>query len=285
MGSEIEPFKFQDPNAPDEALGPVIEEFVPVPKALIRKVIGKGASTIKGIREKSGCIKLDARDQDDDPCLVKVVGTAEAVARAHALIVEVLDSTNIRRPGTSFIEIPRGQIGMVIGIKGKDVIAIQHKTGTRIDVDFNLDPCKVYIQGPSDAVAAATKILKTIAMQIEDDKSEYIDLPKAASGALIGRGGSHIREFQETSGARIDVDKTGEFCRVRLSGTPEQIEIAKAMILDNTPRVVPARFPGPVPTSSPESIAESIARARAAAEAVKEWKGHDTHNEVFDAWR
>merc|ERR1719171_2088825 len=105
------------------------------------------------------------------------------------------------------------------------------QTNTKIDVDFEADPCRCYIVGNQEDIQKAKQVLLTIAMQIEDDKSEYMDLPKTASGALIGAQGSRVREFQEQSGARIDVDKTGDRCRVRLSGTPDQVANAKALIL------------------------------------------------------
>ena len=96
----------------------------------------------------------------------------------------------------------------------------------------------------------------------EDEHSEYLDLPKTVSGALIGAQGavkvaasflfflasnpaatgSRIRQFQDTSGvrmpradetngrddvfrtlsaseARIDIDKSGARCKVRLTGS------------------------------------------------------------------
>merc|ERR1712129_695656 len=128
------------------------------------------------------------------------------------------------------------------------------------------------------------KTLLTIAMQIEDDNSEYVDLPKSISGALIGAQGSRVREFQEQSGARIDVDKTGARCRVRLTGSSEQVANAKQLIVaevenalpgisrppmlpaaDVQPRIIPA----PQPTSFPATLSESIARAKSAAEAVR----------------
>lgn len=268
-------------------LEPAVEEFVPVPKALLGKVIGKQAQTIIEIREKSGAFKVDARDQTSDPCQVKVAGTAEAVKKARALIMEMVESTKNKHAGSDFVEIPRAKIGMVIGLKGSQVNEIQNQTGTKIDVDFDADPCKCYIKGPQDCVSKAKKVLLTIAMQIEDDNSEYVDLPKATSGALIGAQGSRVREFQEQSGARIDVDKTGPRCRVRLTGTLEQIANAKQLILAEVENALPSIvkppptpalmasaqqpmvIPAHQPTSFPATLSESIARAKAAAEAVK----------------
>merc|ERR1719171_2711559 len=165
------------------------------------------------------------------------------------------------------------------------------QTNTKIDVDFEADPCRCYIVGAPADTAKAKQVLLTIAMQIEDDRSEYLDLPKTTSGALIGAQGARVREFQEQSGARIDVDKTGNRCRVRLSGTPEQVANAKQLImaevegLNNAPKLQAPEFsrpallpPGPPPptagtsqqpASFPATLAESIARAKAAAQAVK----------------
>jgi len=270
-------------------LEPAIEELVPVPKALLGKVIGKQAQTIIEIRERSGAFKVDARDQSTDPCMVKVAGTAEAVQKAKEIIKELMESAKNKHVGSDFVEIPRAKIGMVIGLKGAQMNEIQLQTGTKIDVDFDVDPCKCYIKGPPENVDHAKKVLLTIAMQIEDGSSEYVDLPKSASGALIGVQGSRVREFQEQSGARIDVDKTGARCRVRISGTASQVAKAKQLILQEvehitqpppTPALPPAAaFPArkeavvPPPhqlTSFPTTLAESIARAKANAQAVKD---------------
>jgi polyribonucleotide nucleotidyltransferase len=140
--------------------------MVPVPKALLGKVIGKQAQTIIEIREKSGAFKVDARDQTSDPCQVKVAGTAEAVRKARPLIMELIDSTKTKHVSSHYVEIPRSKIGMVIGLKGAQVNEVQQQTNTKIDVDFESDPCKCYIKGEEDCVLSAKKLLLTIAMQM-----------------------------------------------------------------------------------------------------------------------
>jgi rRNA processing protein Krr1/Pno1 len=284
-------------GAPDENmpifLEPAIEDFVAVPKALIRKIIGKQAQTIIEIREKSGAFKVDARDQTSDPVLVKVCGTAEAVKKAREIIMELIESTKTIHNGLDYVEIPRAKIGMIIGLKGSQVNEIQMQTNTKIDVDFESDPCKCYIKGTDDCVNRAKQVLLTIAMQIEDEGSEYVEFPKSASGALLGPQGTRIRELQDQSGATINVDKTGNACRVRLTGSREQVADAKALIMieiEKNRNMVPAGRPpahadpalratGPPgamvvpphqPTSFPTTLAESIARAKAAAQAVKD---------------
>merc|ERR1719162_1829397 len=106
--------------------------------------------------------------------MVKVAGTAEAVRKARALILEILDSAKTKHTGSDFVEIPKSKIGMVIGLKGAQVNEVQNQTGTKIDIDFHADPCKCYLKGPPDCIQRAKKVLLTIAMQIEDDNSEYV---------------------------------------------------------------------------------------------------------------
>lgn len=267
-------------------LEPSVEEFIPVPKALLGKIIGKQASTIIEIREKSGCYRVDARDQTSDPCQVKVAGTAGAVRMAKALIGELLEQTKKVNDGATVIEIPRVQIGKVMGIKGGQIGQIQKDTGTKIDFNFDTDPCKCFIKGDTEGIEKAKKTIQTITMQIMDEASEYLDFPKSVSGILIGTKGSRIRYLQEQSGARIDLDKNGPTCKVRIAGTREQVDMAKYLIESELEKnMTPTRTPGhpqfgltnngPMqvpahqPTSFPATIDESIARARAAAEAVK----------------
>jgi rRNA processing protein Krr1/Pno1 len=266
-----------------------IEDYVPVPKSLIRKIIGKQAQTIREIREKSGCYKCDARDQTSDPVQVKVEGTEEACARARQMINDLIESASAKfvHADSEYVLVPKAKVGMVVGLKGAEIARIQSSTDTKIDIDFEPDPCKVYIKGQPDCVEKAKVMVLQIAMQIDDQNSEYLELPRDAAGVLIGVQGSRVRDLSDQTGCRIDVDKTGHSVRVRLCGTPEQVANAKQLIMfeleksrqehrnsmvKNTgpsfpiePMVVPAHQP----QDFPATLSESIARARAAANAVK----------------
>lgn len=286
---EVAATEGDEPEAVDVPifLEKAVEENIPVPKALIRKVIGKQAQTIIEIRQKSGVFKLDARDQTEDPVQVKVAGTQEAVDKAKQLIHELLESTKRVNDDAEYVEIPKAKIGMVIGLKGAQINEIQQQTGTKIDIDFENDPCKAFIKGPSEAVQQAKQVLLTITMQVEDETSEYLDLPKAVSGVLLGGQGQKVRDLQEATGARIDVDKTGLNCRIRLSGPAEAIAKAKRTIYVETEGMMQpqqmqwqsamSQNPNAPPMNAlpevkamdfPMSIEESIARAKAAAAAV-----------------
>jgi len=58
-----------------------------------------------------------------------------------------------------------------------------------------------------------------------------MDIPVAKIGLVIGRSGSTIREIQDTSGARLQLDSAGEPTRIlRISGSAQGVEIAKAKV-------------------------------------------------------
>lgn len=144
-------------------IDPGVEEIVAVPRAVLGKVVGKRGATIAEIRERSGAWKVDARDQSSDPCQVKLGGTPDAVRRAREIIVELVGSQNVKHAGAEYIEISQGRIGRVIGPKGAQVNEIEAQTNTKIDIDYEREPCRVYILGHENAVNLAKRVLLEVA--------------------------------------------------------------------------------------------------------------------------
>jgi len=222
------------------------EITVDVPKIYIAKVIGKQGAQVRTIRQASGA-QIDARNQDSDPCQVKIVGTLEAIEKARDMIWDLVELANLR--SGVVLEIARAKIGKVIGIRGAQINEIQVKSGAKIDVDRDSDPCKVVIGGDDEAVEHARKIIMTLTMeeQAVDDGSEYMDLPKWAAGAILGIGGSRLREIQSLSNAKVDVDKTlPNVTRVRITGDTADIiahakQLVEAASLLQKPGVTPAQ--------------------------------------------
>lgn len=224
---------FQDePEEAQEPIDPMLEmqmEIIEVPKKYIAKIIGKKGAQIRQIRDETGA-HVDARDQTADPCQVKVLGTTDSIEAARKKIAEIIEAS-AHKPGI-VLEIPRAKIGKVIGIRGAQIHEIQTITGAKVDVDKDVDPCKVTIGGDELQIAHAERVILTLAMEAADQESEYLDLPAAVSGAVLGVKGARLMELQAASGARIDVDKTRPaMCRVRIAGSPDQIEVAKQLVL------------------------------------------------------
>jgi len=69
-----------------------------------------------------------------------------------------------------------------------------------------------------------------------DDRDKSIDflrLPRNLMGRVIGKQGATINDIRERSGARIDAeDVNDDQCEFKLSGRPDAVARAKAMIMD-----------------------------------------------------
>jgi len=64
-------------------------------------------------------------------------------------------------------------------------------------------------------------------------QTQQFSVPKAAAGAIIGKGGSRIRKVRGDSGAQINIDDTkdGQVERiVTISGTAEQVQMAHFLL-------------------------------------------------------
>lgn len=65
-----------------------------------------------------------------------------------------------------------------------------------------------------------------------NDEDMIMQVESSKVGKIIGRGGSKIRELQDSSGARINIDKNsgGSTAEVTLVGSNEAQNCAKTMI-------------------------------------------------------
>lgn len=218
------------PEEQGQAEGEMV--VIEVPKKYIAKIIGVGGTRIARIAKETGAV-LNARDQSTDPCRLRITGRTMAIEAARQEVVALITEANSRFAGGTLLEIPMANIGKVIGIRGAQINQIQTTTGCKVDVDKSRDPCIVKIAGEADNIAKAEQMIRALTMESADEESEYFDLPRHVSGAILGVGGSRLRELQDKSGARIDLDKTQlSVCRMRVSGTPDQIEFAKNLVLE-----------------------------------------------------
>eukprot|EP00747_Dinoflagellata_sp_TGD_P021592 gnl/TRDRNA2_/TRDRNA2_128585_c0_seq1.p1 gnl/TRDRNA2_/TRDRNA2_128585_c0~~gnl/TRDRNA2_/TRDRNA2_128585_c0_seq1.p1 ORF type:complete len:304 (+),score=64.45 gnl/TRDRNA2_/TRDRNA2_128585_c0_seq1:309-1220(+) len=217
---------------------------------MIEHIVSKYDVPVKEIREKSGA-DIDVRHQSEDRVHVLISGTARAVATANLMLLDaardVLTDTDGREPmpaasasGVSSSgasgehgrqrgggdlmpdEVPEGAASTAETSMGSDSVkATVEKCGALVDVNKNATGCQVKIVGTTGQVASA----KTLA-------DETVELPRHAAGRVIGAGGSRIQELELRSGARIDVSQTDISCTCRITGMPEAVASAKAMVLD-----------------------------------------------------
>lgn len=235
-------------------------ECLRLPRAMMGRVIGKAGSIIKDIRERSGA-RIDIEDRDDEKCELRITGNPDSVNWAKAMILDIADKSAASGEGrksdsdgagqtTDSLEFPASAAGAIIGKAGMRVSEVRTRSGAKIAVEKmdNVDRCRVVISGLPDQVERARSMVLAMAEEDRGRKEERekaaeggndeadtvtdtLEFPAAATGAIIGKGGSKVLEVRQRSGAKVQVDKLDDRCKVVITGTQAQLDRARAMVL------------------------------------------------------
>jgi rRNA processing protein Krr1/Pno1 len=192
-------------------------------------VFGKDFKNIQELQSTTGS-KLD---MDKGTYTLKLSGKSEQVAAARTAVASLLT----RCKGT-YMDIKSADVGAVYGKGGTTIRNIQDKTGAFIEVQqlpssTTADgeaTVKCSIMGEPDACAQARElIVKALSREVELKPGEVADtlsLGGAATPAVIGRGGSKIKELESAHGVSLNVN--GDVCRI--VGKESNVKAAKAAI-------------------------------------------------------
>jgi len=147
-------------------------ESMDIPKQMVGRVIGRGGETVRGLQAQSGAnVSIDQNVPEGAPCKVTISGAPDQVARAKAMITELL-SDGGKGGGPQFgaggsgggaekvLPIQQQHVGKIIGKGGETIKGMQNQTGARIQIDQNAWTCT--ITGTPQAVEQAAQIIATI---------------------------------------------------------------------------------------------------------------------------
>lgn len=157
---------------------------VKLTKGNVAIVIGKGGSTIRDVRTRSGArldIVRDSRESDDVE--LHIVGSAKSVAEAKRLVEEILANPPKRgakalAPGEIEYETDLGNaVGSVIGRGGSTIRRIRDESGAKVDVESGSSTCR--ISGTPEAVKSAREEVETILRDVAEREASR---KKAAEG-------------------------------------------------------------------------------------------------------
>ena len=130
---------------------------------------------------------------------------------------------------------------------GEMIRDLQARSGARIDVDQNVPPGQprgISYRGTRKTVDFAKQLVAMLQQEnvnednlpLGDATRRYVIIPAQAVGKVIGRGGEMIRELQNKSQAKIQIDHTGasglspEQKQVSITGTEQAVTKAEEMI-------------------------------------------------------
>lgn len=138
-------------------------------------------------------------------------------------------------------------VGRVIGKGGEMIRDLQARSGCRIDVDQNVpqgQPRIITYRGTRRTVEDAKKMVTLLCQEdgnetllpIGEAKRKQMSVPSSSIGKIIGRGGEMIRELQNRSQAKIQVDHSGNSQQsnmrsMTITGTSQAVLKAEEMVL------------------------------------------------------
>ncbi|CVK93639.1 related to SCP160 protein [Fusarium mangiferae] len=130
---------------------------------------------------------------------------------------------------TATVAVQQKQVGSLIGQGGSALDELRQATGARIDVpqDRDTDIVEIQIKGTASQVAKAKKVLEEKRAVFDDTVVRTLDVDKKYHKALIGAGGSNLRDIVVKAGGsddRRELARTIQFPKQEADGNTIKIE-------------------------------------------------------------
>ncbi|KAI0630344.1 hypothetical protein C8Q77DRAFT_1200897 [Trametes polyzona] len=183
-----------------------------VPSRSVARILGKGGATINDIKDSTGAqIDVDKASDDSAVANITVRGTKKAIAEAKAQIIAISDQ--VQEETTATVEVPSKFHRTLIGAGGQGLKDLIARCGGPTDSKAQAGLIRFPRQGePSDEVRLRgepklvaklkAELEKTVAT-LKDRVVLGVEVPVAQHRALIGRGGQHLNDLQNRTGAQI----------------------------------------------------------------------------------
>lgn len=151
-------------------------------------------------------------------------GADEAREEIMSLLLYLRDTSN-----TATVTVPQKQVPSIIGQGGAALDDLRQATGAKIDVPGERDneTVDIVIKGTKEQVAAAKKALEAQRAVFADTVVKTLDVDKKHHRALIGSGGSALREIVLAAGGsddRRELARTIQFPKQDADGNTIKVE-------------------------------------------------------------
>ena len=201
---------------------------IPIEANLIPSFVGKGGVGIQAIETDSGTRITVSRDE----LLVHIVSkNQESKLKAEQLVTEKLEQ--IRNQYWEY-SVPDDVIGALLGKGGEVAKKMRSETSANIEIDTKTLMIKV--TGAEESVAAAKAcILNFLQDHQAENGTQRMSVFVDYIPIVIGKGGAVIRELQEKSGAKIEVQRDSKclLFRGREEKRTAAIDAVNALLAEN----------------------------------------------------
>ncbi|KAK7687010.1 hypothetical protein QCA50_009509 [Cerrena zonata] len=198
-----------------------------VPSRSVARILGKAGATINEIKDNTGAqIDVDKASDDSSVTNISVRGTKNAIAEAKAAIMVISDQ--VSEETTDSIEVESRFHRSIIGAGGQGLRDLIARCGGPTDAKVQAGLIRFPRQGePSDEVrlrgepklvAKLKAELEKVVAVLRDRVVLGVEVPASQHRLLIGRGGQHLTELQNKTGAQIQFPGSRSYQSV---GEPE----------------------------------------------------------------
>ncbi|XP_006911937.1 RNA-binding protein Nova-1 [Pteropus alecto] len=227
-----------------------------VPNSTAGLIIGKGGATVKAVMEQSGAwVQLSQKPEGINlqERVVTVSGEPEQVHKAVSAIVQKVQEDP---QSSSCLNISYANVAGPVANSNPtgspyaspaDVLPVLHQMAPSHMLTQTLGAVvlvshvTISTGGPLVAAAAAAGAaggFLTAEKLAAESAKELVEIavPENLVGAILGKGGKTLVEYQELTGARIQISKKGEFLpgtrnrRVTITGSPAATQAAQYLI-------------------------------------------------------
>jgi len=158
---------------------------------------------------------------------------------------DIYGSKRVTTARTSVIEVnvPQRAVGAVIGRQGSRIKEIQKLSGARVTFKDKGEEGSgdsknrvAIIHGSVDSAQQAELMIQQVIAEVPEPITEQIEVPGYSLGRIIGKGGGSIREINNISGARVNIERNTDcggpetLRTITLIGTQAQIQLAVELI-------------------------------------------------------
>ncbi|KAJ6499100.1 hypothetical protein C8R45DRAFT_981094 [Mycena sanguinolenta] len=195
-----------------------------VPNRAVARILGRGGASINEIKNDTGA-QIDVDKAADDASLTNISlrGTKKAIAEAKAAIMAIADQVTEETSATVAVESKFHRT--LIGAGGQGLKDLVQRCGGPSDSkaqaglirfprqgDAVMD--EVRLRGEPKLVAKLKAELEKTVATLRDRVVLAIEIPAGQHRALIGRGGQHLNELQDRTGAQVQFPGSRSYVQV-----------------------------------------------------------------------
>ncbi|KAJ7268787.1 hypothetical protein B0H12DRAFT_1200682 [Mycena haematopus] len=195
-----------------------------VPNRAVARILGRGGASINEIKNDTGA-QIDVDKAADDASLtnISVRGTKKAINEAKAAIMAIADQVTEETSATVVVESKFHRT--LIGAGGQGLKDLVQRCGGPADSkaqaglirfprqgDAVMD--EVRLRGEPKLVAKLKAELEKTVATLRDRVVLAIEIPAGQHRALIGRGGQHLNELQDRTGAQVQFPGSRSYTQV-----------------------------------------------------------------------